>query len=508
MSELTRLIDRRLLRGDERAIFYHGTWYSNNNLRNDIDLLKARFREYGVQQRDRILIAKLNSYEFIVAYLAVLLYGATVVPVNPEMPELELVKVGNRAQVTGAILGHEIVKRINVDKITSLRMLATIPEQLGQAQDIQFVGLGEKSLPQRETVEAESDWAGILLFTSGTTGTPKGVELTHQQLLATADQVIVTHHLTAEDISYCFLPLFHINAQVVALLSTLITGGRLLVEEKFSASRFWSTVEQHQVTWISAVPTVIGILIKGESDPVVPSSLRFVRSASAPLPALYAKRFEARFGVPIIESYGITEAGSQVCVNPLPPGKRKLGSVGRPAGVELKIVTDQDSVAPTGVVGEIAIRGKSVITHYAYGDTANGSFSDSWFFTGDLGYLDKDGYLFITGRKKEMINRAGQKISPREVEDVISQHHTVKTVAVIGLPDELYGERVTAYVVPETPSFDPMELQATLQKVCLDSLSKYKCPEEFHFVDSLPAGPTGKVKRLELRKEVLALGSL
>ncbi len=506
MSELSRKIETRLTGNEENAVFYNEKWVGIRNLQSDVMEIKRLLSEHGVKPGDKILLAKENSYIFIAIYLALIQFGATVVPVNPSMPKPELMKVGSRAQVTGAFVSQEIVERMDVEQLSTLRFMVTIPSKLGNASELVVNTVGSAVHEITTVQEPGEEETAILLFTSGTTGLPKGVKLSHQQVFATVSQVIRTHMLDQKDISYCFLPLFHINAQVVALLSTVISGGKLVVEEKFSASRFWNTVNQHQVTWVSAVPTVIGILIKGENTPQVPASLRFVRSASAPLPMLTGKRFESRFGVPIIESYGITEAASQVCVNPLPPGKRKVGSVGLPAGVHLKIVADDGRQANTGETGEIAIQGESVIRHYAYGDEGKDSFQDGWFYTGDLGYVDEDGYVFITGRKKEMINRAGQKISPREVEDVISQHDEVKSVAVIGLPDELYGERVVAYLVPESWAKDKEELVQALHSLCKNSLSAYKCPEEFNFVEAIPAGPTGKVQRHRLREEVLALG--
>lgn len=507
MSELSRRIDFRLNGNENHAVFYGEKWFTNSDIRTDVQVIKDLLSQQGVCQGDKILLARENSYIFIAIYIALIQFGATVVPVNPLMPEPEMLKVGMRAEVTGAFVDAHILERIGLEQLSTLRFLVTIPEHVASASELEAKRTGIPIDSRTEQQEPDEQLTAILLFTSGTTGLPKGVELTHKQMFATISQVISTHQLTSQDVSYCFLPLFHINAQVVALLSTIVSGGSLVVEGKFSASRFWQTVMQQQVTWISAVPTVIGILIKAEINPVVSASLRFVRSASAPLPLVYAKRFESQFGVPIIESYGITEAASQVCVNPLPPGIRKSGSVGIPAGVSLKIIGEDGNPEQAGEIGEIAIKGDSVIQHYANGNEGQDSFHDGWFYTGDLGYIDEDGYVYITGRKKEMINRAGQKISPREVEDVISQHDGVKSVAVIGLPDELYGERVVAYFIPEPWHQDTNQLIDALITLCKKSLSSYKCPEEFHLVEAIPAGPTGKVQRHRLREEVIALSS-
>jgi acyl-CoA synthetase (AMP-forming)/AMP-acid ligase II len=475
-----------------------------------------------VQVGDRVVLAQPNSYAFIVSYLSLLLYGATVVPLNPKMPKPEMEAIIGRSAAVGALVHHGLNEQfLNLETYRGLKFVASFtgraPDALEftlfedrQGEWVEPGGLNalfEAAASDTMSVKEEpaESTPAVLLFTSGTTGTPKGVLLTHRQVMATARNVSVSHRLSKDDISYCFLPLFHINAQVVAVISTFITGGKLVVEEKFSASKFWPTVAKHRVTWASAVPTVIAILLKTPKPETVPASMRFIRSASAPLPAAQAALFEEMFGIPVIESYGLTEAASQVCVNPLPPEEHRFGSVGRPVGVELKIVDDHDVELPPRQIGEIAIRGESVISAYAYGDPTGSSFRNGWFHTGDLGYIDEDGFVFITGRSKEMINRAGQKISPREVEEVILRHPHVKVAAVIGLPDELYGERVAAYIIPEWPANERNDsvLIDEIRQLCLTSISAYKCPAEFHIVDEIPVGVTGKIQRYRLRQQVL-----
>ena len=554
VSELSALLYARLRTGASAVAHDSEHWFTREQLLRDMKYVHDVLRTFGIAAGDRVVLAQINSYAFVALYSSLLTYGAVVVPVNPNMPTPELAGVINRSEAVMAFVGPELVDAlgaaeslhrlrtvvaafVNADKRLELSVFAVrtdglIPDRLpwrfappttgkkntpaaifrDSAAAYTAAAMPPSDSPALENVAdaiagvAESEPAG-LLFTSGTTGTPKGVLLTHGQVLATVRNVTNAHRLTATDVSYCFLPMFHINAQVVALLSTLTTGGRLVIGQKFSASRFWPTVIEHGVTWVSAVPTVIAILVKGPEPSAVAASLRFVRSASAPLPALQGRRFEAKFGVPVIESYGLTEAASQVCVNPLPPGKHKFGSAGVPYGVELRVVDDAGSVLPYGDVGEIVIRGESVIAAYAYGDETGAGFREGWFHTGDLGYLDEDGYLFITGRSKEMINRAGQKISPREVEEVIGRHAGVKACAVIGLPDELYGERVVAYVVPEESARrQDASFKEQLRTLCVATVSAYKCPAEFHLVDEIPLGPTGKIQRHRLKQEIMAIG--
>ncbi|MHB1628307.1 MAG: AMP-binding protein [Bacilli bacterium] len=541
VSELSALLYAHLRTGENPIAHDGGHWFTRGQMLRDMRHIHDTLRAFGIAPGDRVVLAQVNSYAFVALYSSLLTYGAVVVPVNPNMPVPELTGVVNRSKAVMAFVGTELVDALGaVDSLQGLRLTATAALNEKQGLELSLFAVPrDEPLPysadarqavvpvlshaqsSADPVDALADIADIeeiaetdpavLLFTSGTTGAPKGVLLTHGQVLAAVRNVVNAHRLTAADVSYCFLPMFHINAQVVALLSTLTTGGRLVIGQKFSASRFWPVIIEHGVTWVSAVPTVIAILIKSTAASAFPASLRFVRSASAPLPALHGRRFEARFGVPVIESYGLTEAASQVCVNPLPPGKHKFGSAGVPYGVELRVVDEMDRVLPCGEVGEMVIRGESVITAYAYGDEAGASFRGGWFHTGDLGYLDEDGYLFITGRSKEMINRAGQKISPREVEEVIGRHAGVKACAVIGLPDDLYGERVVAYVIPEesarrqNASFDA-SFKEQLRALCVGTVSAYKCPAEFHLVEEIPLGPTGKIQRHRLKQEIMAVG--
>jgi len=530
VSELTgRLLATLQNRPSRSLVHFEGVDYTGSDLMADVARVQALLAKMGVRRGDRVVIAEPNTYTYIATYVAMLLYGAVAVPVNPAMPRPELEKVMRRAEVRGALVTSDLWQTMdlqeNRDQLPeSLTLLGRIDGshsgfQIHCQHRVESGAWGEQEglleTPQllagdiaERAASVSEDAGAILLFTSGTTGVPKGVLLTHRQVMATSRNVGLSHELGEQDVCFCFLPLFHINAQVIGLITTLTTGGRMVLEDKFSASRFWVTVAEQRVTWVSAVPTVIAILIKSAGQPIGSHRPRFFRSASAPLPDLHARRFEARFGVPLIESYGMTEAASQICVNPLPPAQHKFGSAGRPFGVELRIVDELGQSLDDHEIGEIVLRGDSVITSYASGDDTGKSFRDGWFYTGDLGYRDADGFIYITGRSKEMINRAGQKISPREVEEVIVKHPQIRQAAVIGLPDDMYGERVVAYVIPDVfRGKQDIELKEQLRTLCKESVSAYKCPAEFHIVEEIPIGPTGKIQRHRLREQVLSLGS-
>jgi acyl-CoA synthetase (AMP-forming)/AMP-acid ligase II len=343
--------------------------------------------------------------------------------------------------------------------------------------------------------------------------------LGEEQLCHVAAAVASHHRLTAADRGYCCLPLFHVNAEVVGVLSALAAGACLIVDRKFRRRGFWELIEERQATWINAVPAIITIL--GMDPPAAPLSerVRFIRSASAPLAPAALRRFEESFGIPVVETYGMTEAASMITANPL-DGPRKAGSAGLPAGSEVRVVEcPEDSPGalgpclpcPAGTVGRVQIRGGGVIRQYAANGRAGAFDADGWLDTGDLGHLDEDGYLFLAGRSDDVINRGGEKIYPREIEDFLLAQPGVRSVALIGVRDEVLGERPVAYVVPSGAmasdgATDGPGLADALRKVCEAELPKPKRPAEFCLMDELPLGPTGKIARRRLR-ELAAVGS-
>jgi len=343
----------------------------------------------------------------------------------------------------------------------------------------------------------------VCLTTSGSTGEPKGVILTERQIAWTAEQIHVGHRLTPQDRGLTVLPFFHVNAPVVSLCASLMAGSTVVIARRFSRRRFWSWIEQYGITWASIVPTILAILLETEKPAFLPGTLRFVRTASAPLPAADLLAFEARFGIPVIETYGLSEAASQIVANPVPPGRHKPGSAGLPAGVALRVcyVHSGDGerrlrdVAP-GEIGEICVSGPSIIQAYEDGASQE-SFQDGWFRTGDLGYQDEEGYVFLTGRLRDVIKRGGETIPPREIEEALLTHPAVREAAVVGRPDALYGEQVVAYLVIQGEW--NAELAEHLRQHAAQNLSPHKVPVDFIAVDALPKNPTGKVARHILR---------
>ena len=336
---------------------------------------------------------------------------------------------------------------------------------------------------------------GIFLCTSGTTGTPKGILLRDDQIAHVAAAVARHHRLSPADRGYCCLPLFHINAEVVGLLATLAARACLVLDGKFSRRGFWPLIEENQITWINAVPAIITVLAMDPGGAERPGGrVRFIRSASAPLAPSALQRFEQAFGIPVVETYGMTEAASMITANPL-DGPRKPGSVGLPAGAEVRVVP----VSGADEAGRVQIRGRGVITQYAAGGPAGAIDPDGWLDTGDLGRFDEDGYLFLAGRTDDVINRGGEKIYPRQIEDFLLACDGVASAAVVAARDDVLGERPVAYVVP-AGSWSPDKLEYALREACEAGLPRARRPSAFLVVDQMPLGPTGKIARRRLRE--------
>jgi oxalate---CoA ligase len=294
----------------------------------------------------------------------------------------------------------------------------------------------------------------------------------------------------------CVMPLFHVHGLVASVLATLSTGGTVVVS-RLRASTFWGDAARHGATWYTAVPTIHSRLLAGFLGHPVPGGghrLRFVRSCSAPLPGVLWRRYEDAIGVPLVEAYGMTEAAHQMASNPLPPGERRPGTVGRATGVSLAVLDEDWRPVPPGEQGEVSVRGPSVVDRYLDNPEATAAaFRDGWFRTGDIGALSADGYLTLVGRVKELINRAGEKISPYEVEDVLLSHPAVADAAAYPVPDETYGEQVGAVVV--------LGREATLAELaahCAERLAAFKRPVRVTVLPEIPKGPTGKVQRRNL----------
>jgi acyl-CoA synthetase (AMP-forming)/AMP-acid ligase II len=338
----------------------------------------------------------------------------------------------------------------------------------------------------------------LLMYTSGTTGTPKGVMLTHANLAANAHIISAEHRLGPGDRVSAVLPLYHINAFAVTMLAPLAHGGSLAMPPRFSAGKFWEMAARFECTWINVVPTIVSYLLEGATPPRESmAKIRFCRSASAPLPPDHLLAFQDKFGISVIETMGLTETVAPAFSNPYERERRKVGAVGLPSGCEARVVDDKGVEVTDGTPGEIVIRGPQVTSGYYKNEaaTAGAFFPDGWFRSGDVGVRDGDGFFFITGRIKELIIKGGENIAPREIDEVLLRHPAVLDAAAVGVPDRHYGQEIMACVIPrEGVACTEDDLRA----FCVEHLGRYKTPKVIHFVKELPRGPSGKVQRLKL----------
>ena len=344
----------------------------------------------------------------------------------------------------------------------------------------------------------DADTPGLLMYTSGTTGNPKGVVLSHANLMAAGMNVVTGHGVRQDDTAMCVLPIYHINGMCVTVMGTLMSASGLVMPYRFSVRSFWAQVRESGVSWFSAVPTLFAYLLNDDNTPEIDRDrLRFSRSASAPLSPDIHRRFEERFGIPIIETMGLTETGAQILTNPMPPATRKIGSPGVAVGNEVMIGDESQAEVARGTTGEILIRGGNVMQGYLHQpeETAKTITPDGWLRTGDLGHMDEDGFVFVTGRIKELIIKGGENIAPREVDEVLLEHDDILEAAAFAVPCTNYGQRVEAcirYKPGRSVSEDDLLTH------CVARLGKFKAPDRVHVLDDLPKGPSGKVQRLKL----------
>ena len=344
----------------------------------------------------------------------------------------------------------------------------------------------------------DPDTIALLMYTSGTTGVPKGVMLSQANLAANAQAISEEHALTIQDRVLAVLPLYHINAFVVTMLAPLAHGGSLAMPPRFSAARFWHQARDTHCTWLNVVPTIISYLLEGDVPSQLPRMpIRFCRSASAALAPDHLRAFEQKFGIGVIETMGLTETAAPSFSNPLAIEQRKLGAVGRASGCEAQVIDADLRPQASGATGEIVIRGPNVMRGYYKDEVATRAAltHDGWLRTGDLGHQDADGFFFVTGRIKELIIKGGENIAPREIDEVLLAHPAVLEAAAVGIPDRHYGQEIMACVVLREGVACSEE---ELREFCLTRLGRYKTPKVFLFVNDLPRGPSGKVQRLKL----------
>lgn len=362
---------------------------------------------------------------------------------------------------------------------------------------IQKLGLSLEA-PQADLYDLMPEDDALLMYTSGTTGRPKGVVHSQASLLAGGWTTAIAHELNIHDRGFCVLPIYHINGLCVTLMGALVSGGSISMCSRFSASKFWQNAEATDVTWFSIVPTIVSHLLHGNSEPSKSTRerIRFGRSASSALAPDVQSAFEHRFGIPIVETMGLTETAAQILSNPLPPAVRKIGSPGIAFGNEVAVLDVNFKLCEQNIEGEIVIRGPNVMKEYFKNPQASAdSFTGDWLRTGDLGRMDEDGYVYVTGRLKELIIKGGENIAPREIDEALYSHPDVVEAAAFSVKCDRYGETVEAAVRLSEGS---QVVEGVLQDICRQKLGDFKRPDRVHILPELPKGPSGKIQRAKI----------
>jgi long-chain acyl-CoA synthetase len=449
----------------------------------------------GLVKGDKVSFMMGNGYQTAKIFLGAMYSGLVIAPINLQAQPSQL----------SYVLDHSDTKLIFV---TDFQHEALMEAMSRVTRDIPVLVIDknveeifeENDLSGFELPDVTEEDPALLLYTSGTTGVPKGCILTQRSMIAGGENVTLAHLLTPNDIGLVSLPLYHINAEIVSMMGPLVSGSSIVMPERFSATHFWSLISEYRCTWFSVVPTIISYLVAGtdiEGQGYHLEQVRFGRSASSALPPALHRAFEEKFHISIVETMGITECAAPIFSNPLTPSERKYGSPGQAVGNQAKIIEKTGAECPRGVVGEIIIKGDNVMKEYykAPDLTAKSLGPEGWFHTGDLGYMDEDGFVFVTGRLKELIIKGGENIAPKEIDECLYCHPAILDAAACGIPDQHYGEEI---MVCYTLKPDCAVSEDELREHCLQHLGKYKSPKVLVCVEDLPRGPSGKIQRLKL----------
>jgi oxalate---CoA ligase len=483
------------------------TAMTHGALRALIDTTLARLNAMGLGRNDRVAIVLDNGPEMATCFIACA-SGVASAPLNPAYRadefEFYLSDLHAKALIVAKGSTSPAVGVATKLEVPIVEMVADASQPAGSFTLVPREG--QVATATSSGGYAQTADVSMVLHTSGTTSRPKIVPLTQGNLAASAAHIAATLQFGADDCGLNIMPLFHIHGLIAGVLAPLSSGSRVFCTPGFNALKFFAWMDEAKPTWYTAVPTMHQAILGRASknaDVIARHPMRFLRSSSSSIPPQVIRELEEVFKAPLIESYGMTEATHQMCSNPLPPAVRKPGTVGQAAGPEVAIMGEGGALLPRGATGEIVIRGPNVTAGYESNPTANAdAFVDGWFRTGDQGVMDDEGYVSITGRLKEIINRGGEKVSPREVDEILMDHPAVAQVVCFGMPHPKLGEEVAAVVVlREGQQATERELQAFVAQRAAD----FKVPKKVLFMDEIPKGATGKLQRIGLAAK-LGLG--
>jgi acyl-CoA synthetase (AMP-forming)/AMP-acid ligase II len=490
---------------DARAIGAPGRpWLAYDGLRSLATETIGALNGIGIGQGDRVAIVLPNGPEMAAAFVSIAC-AATAAPLNPgyRAEEFEFYLTDLEAKALVVKAGDDTPARAVAERL-GVPVVELVPGEAGPAGAFSLSAAGRPRAEPGAGGRAGAEDIALVLHTSGTTARPKIVPLSNANLAASARHIGETLALTPGDTCLNIMPLFHIHGLIAAVLTSLGAGAAVSCTPGFNALKFFSQLDEVDPTWYTAVPTmhqaILGRAGHNAERLAKDTRLRFIRSSSASLPPQVMAELEKTFGCPVVESYGMTEASHQMASNPLPPRARKPGSVGVAAGPEVAIMDEEGNLVAQGEIGEVVIRGPNVTAGYESNPDANlKAFANGWFRTGDQGRLDEEGYLFLTGRLKELINRGGEKISPLEVDTVIMDHPAVAQVVTFAMPHPKLGEEVAAVAVLR----DGMQAsEAEIRAFAAARLADFKVPRRVLFVSEIPKGATGKLQRVGLAQKL------
>jgi amino acid adenylation domain-containing protein len=468
-------------------------------LKEQSEVLSTQLQQWGLERGDKVAFLMDNSLFTAQLFLGVMYGGLVSVPLNVRAGVTQLSYMVEHCDAKVVFVDDEhagLITEVMAQVRRPVRVIPCDANGIGATHDT--------ALPRTDTAVPSAEGVALLMYTSGSTGHPKAAVHTHRTILAGGRNSVTSHQLTSDDRSLLVLPLYHINAECVTLIPTLLTGGSVVVPRRFSISHFWDWLDSYECTWSAIVPTIVSQLLDWH-DPRADQRgrafrrVRFLRSSSAPLAPSLHREFLAKFPLLLIQAMGSSEGGN-IFSNPLPPRENKIGSPGLPWGFEVKIVDREGVELSTGEPGEMLIRGEALTSSYYKEPEATAAAFDAecWLHTGDLAYRDVDGYFFVVGRSKELIIKGGVNIAPRQIDDVLESHPAVLEAAAVGVPDRHLGEDVMAFVVLRAEAqCDERELLS----FCESHLGHFKTPTRIHFADDLPKGPSGKVQRLRLAEQ-------
>jgi oxalate---CoA ligase len=483
------------------------TTLTHGGLRTLVDRSLASLNAMGVGRNDRVGIVLANGPEMATCFIACA-SGTTSAPLNPayRADEFEFYLSDLNAKLLIVEQGSSSPAIAVAEKL-GVRIADLIVPAGAAAGEFELRARdGKPSTPAASGGYGDTNDIGMVLHTSGTTSRPKIVPLSVGNLFASASNIRNTLAFTAADCGLNIMPLFHIHGLIAGVLAPLSAGSQVFCTPGFNALKFFAWMDEAKPSWYTAVPTMHQAIVqraKNNAETIARNPLRFLRSSSSSMPTQVIRELEDIFKAPLIEAYGMTEATHQMASNPLPPKARKPGAVGLAAGPEVEIMGDDGAILAAGEIGEIVIRGANVTAGYENNEKANAEgFRNGWFRTGDQGSKDADGYLSLTGRLKEIINRGGEKVSPREIDEILMDHPAVGQCVVFGMPHPKLGEEVAAVVVfKEGASATEREIQEFVGQRAAD----YKVPKKILFMDEIPKGATGKLQRIGLAQK-LGLG--